>query len=153
MKYRRLHLAELEAVESEFVSFLAINGIDADIWQILKQDSNRSGKLLDAFSDAWFEMHLRKIKYVDVLLADELFCFQFNVQNAVLVGMKWPLPTNKADYSDNWFQQEMVSGNCEVYTSSRSYSGPRELEIFNILEKGGVVADGSRFKLLWSVLP
>lgn len=148
MKYRRLRLDELEVVEDAFIQFLAINGIDVSIWQTLKNEPTKTESIIEAFSDSWFEMHLRKIRYIDMILEDEIMCFQCNIQNIVLVGLKF----NDANSRDLNFNERLKKAiqteTCETYSTSKKYAKTREIELFDMLEKGAVVSDGTWFKAL-----
>ena len=47
--YRALSLKELELFEQEFKEFLAVNGIDADLWTKIKiEDSEKVEKLIES---------------------------------------------------------------------------------------------------------
>jgi hypothetical protein len=65
MKYRRLTLAELNALEAQFVRFLVANGIDAPLWQRMKQhEVAEAEKMLDIFSDYVYESAIQQMEYL-----------------------------------------------------------------------------------------
>jgi len=67
MKYRALHKEELEGVKEEFVKFLAANSVTADDWEKLKKEENdKAEKLIDIFSDIFWDKALTKINVLEV---------------------------------------------------------------------------------------
>ena len=144
MKYRRLLLEELEKVDKEFVDFLAINGISSDHWQELKSDPAKVNSILDSFSDAWFEMYLRKINYLLTDLGDEILCFQCNGETIVLAGIRSQHVT--ASNLSERISRMMADKRSSVFSQTKKYQNSRELELFQMLEKGAKVSDGRWFK-------
>lgn len=66
MKYTRLSLADLKDLETEFIEFLIVNGIEAKEWEELKKsDMAKVEKIVDQFSDVIWEGVLRKTKMVE----------------------------------------------------------------------------------------
>ena len=61
MKFRRLVLQELREVESEFVQFLAAQGVTSDLWIRMQTDPSVLEQQLDAFSDLFWESRLAGI--------------------------------------------------------------------------------------------
>ena len=55
MRFRRLTSEELDAVEGEFVKFLASQGLDAAEWQKQKVTIHKVEYLLDEFSTFFWE--------------------------------------------------------------------------------------------------
>ena len=56
MKYKRLASQELEALEKEFINYLATEQITADEWVKMKETTpEKSEELIDVFSDMVYE--------------------------------------------------------------------------------------------------
>ena len=88
MKYRRLSTKELNELEKEFIDFLIVNGITADVWVDLKaEDKVKTDSIIDSFSDVVFEGVLRKVKYLDFITPTSVKCFQCLENEMVLVGL------------------------------------------------------------------
>jgi Family of unknown function (DUF6495) len=146
MKYRRLSLTELEQVQGEFIEFLALNGIPAEDWQKLKTKPKDVDDILNSFSDAWFEMYLRKIEYLITDLSSELMCFQCNENSITMVGLNISQDADATLDIIERIRRSIESDSCEVYTQTKNYTQVRELELFSMIEKGAKVSDGSLFK-------
>ena len=66
MRFRRLTSEELDAVEGEFVKFLASQGLDAAEWQRVKSDNpHKVEYLLDEFSVFFWESTTSRITYLE----------------------------------------------------------------------------------------
>lgn len=153
MQFKRLSPEDFEKLESEFIDFLVLNGIVAEDWTKIKEDSpETASKFLDSFSDVIYASTLRKMQYVEKILPQEILCFYCQPSQIVLVGVS---TTNKAiDFTtleeDNWW--EKYSDDLEVFTQTKSYSKDRESEIFDLLEMGAKPSDGKLFTRICSVL-
>lgn len=145
-KYRRLTLEELQEFNKEFIDFLVVNGIIADDWVKMKTDEPEKADLvIDKFSDVVFESSMRKIKFIEFVGSKTIKCFQCLDNDITLVGVDAE-PDSDVDFtSPNW--QDNLS-DLSVYTQTKSYNKVRELELFDMLQSGAKIADGSLFKQL-----
>ncbi len=144
-KYRQLSREELGHLEKDFVDFLVVNGVTADDWREIQITSaGKRDNVLDAFSDVVFEGVLRKVGFLDFRAENHLMSFQCLPEKMVLVGIKSTEtdllsydPSNAKDVED-----------IEVYTQEKPYSKARELELFEMMERGCEKSDGKMFKAL-----
>lgn len=151
MKYRRLTIEELQELEDEFVKYLVINSVTADDWVKIKEDEpEKAERLVELFSDAVFERILQNAKFMDYRSSKELYSYQCLPGKIVLVGMT-AKAGSEADFSDPGFIKKAASqnaGDIKVFTTEKNYTKKRELELFDMLQKGCEISDGNLFKTL-----
>ena len=153
-KYRLLTQPELDELEQEFVHYLVVNGITAEEWgNIKKNEKSRAEEVLALFSDVVFEGVMRKVKFLDHKSAQSLKSFQCLDDKMVLVGLNVSGSINLLDVKQFQSVLSNSGGGAEVYTSEKTYSKPRELELFDMITSGCEIADGEQFKNLCLALP
>jgi len=145
-KYRPLTIAELQSLEHEFIEFLVINGITANDWvAIKKNDPERASQMTIIFSDVVFEEILRKNQYLIFVAASQVHCFQFLKESVQLIGLE----SKNADFDLSQLILDPITlENCQIYFTEKSYQHSRELEMFQLVSKGGEMSDGALFKKL-----
>ncbi len=150
MKYRRLSSKELNELEKEFIDFLVVNGITADVWVDLKtEDKAKVDSIIDSFSDVVFEGVLRKVKYLDFITPGSVKCFQCLGSEMILVGLDSE-KSSVIDFTKEDWQSNLK--NIKIYNSSKVYNGVRELELFKMIQSGAVISEGEFFKKLCLML-
>ena len=146
MKYRRLLSDELKELEKEFIDFLIVNGITADVWVELKKENvSKADLIIDSFSDVVFEGVFRKVKYLEFVTPNSLKCFQCLDNEIILVGLDSE-DSSKIDFTTNEWMNDLKD--VKIYNSSKIYKEVRELELFNMVQKGASISDGELFKKL-----
>lgn len=153
MIFKRLSDKDLSEFEKEFIDFLVLNGIVAEDWEALKKEKpQQASKMVDSFSDAIYAGMMRKVKYLERITKSEIMCFYCQQEQIVLVGLETTNPsvdfTTVTDFSDI----KSISQNIQVYTTTKSYSKIRELEIFELIEKGATIGDNNLFTAICSAL-
>ena len=122
MRYRRLTSEELSAVEGEFVTFLASQGLDATEWQKVKSDNQHQVEyLLDEFSIFFWESTTSRITYLEKVSVDDRWLFKFGESSAEV--LRW----QKVEYKD---KPDISKGKKEFPEEARGR------EIFLLLEQG-----------------
>jgi len=146
MKYRRLSSEELSELEKEFIDFLIINGITADVWVDLKAaDKEKADSIIDSFSDVVFEGILRKTQYLDFVTPKSVKSFQCLANEIILVGVDSD-KSSGIDFTKNDWQSNF--NDLKIYNSSKQYKGAREEELFNMIQNGASISNGELFKQL-----
>lgn len=150
-KYRNLTKQELIPLEKEFIEFLVVSGVTADDWQKIKQnDPDHADELISLFSDVVFESIFLKTKYMEIRGKNFLYVYQCLADQLVLMALEAP-ENNQIDFSDavtmSNIHTQSLNG-FKIYTSSKKYSGVREIELFIMLESGGIITDDNLFKKL-----
>ena len=155
-KYRVLTLQELQSLEKEFVDYLILNGIHADDWEKLKKtDKSGAERIVELFSDVVFESIFRKVEFLEQRSTKEIRCFQCLQDKLVLVGIKADV-NSVANFNDNTYIKKIVKNPGEafdVYTSEKAYQKQREVELFEMTERGCTISDGKLFKAICLALP
>jgi len=152
MKYRILSWEELQELEKEFVEFLAANGIDGQLWKKIKEEEpEKVDRFIELFSDVIFEANMRKVKFLEMRSQHDLVCFQCLDNELVAVGMKDPQKRTEVDFRDTDFIARSSTNpprGLEVYTTNHKYEKQREVELFDLTQKGAVITDNKLFNSL-----
>lgn len=145
MKYRRLSEEELEILKNEFIQYLVANGIDAQMWEKFKnEDPDKADIFVDLFSDIVLEKSLEKIQYLEHRTPTDLKLFYCGEDKMDLIALK----SSKVDLTDlTDFTSEDIA-NVELYKASKEYSKKREVEIFELTQKGCEVTNHVLYRLL-----
>lgn len=148
VQYRRLTRDELHELEKEFVDFLVINGITADEWVKMKSDApEKADRMIDLFSDVVFEGIFRKVKYLEFISDNEVMTFQCLEKKIVLVGLE--CTDEKYNLSDpntvRSFSRK-IPDHVKVFQTDKEYKKKREVELYEMTQRGCTIGDGKLFK-------
>ena len=150
--YRELTLDELKLFEQEFKEFLAVNGIDADLWiQMKTDDQNKVNQLISSFSDVIYNSVLLKLEYIEFATQNDIKYFYYGKEKAELIGLQ----SNEVSFTNpeeviKAIEEKKVS--IKSYKTSKAYTKKREEELFDMIKNGCQPSDGKMFKLLSSVV-
>lgn len=147
-KYRALTQEELNELEKEFIDYLIVNGITAGDWVRIKEEDNEKAiDIVTLFSDVILEGVLRKIQFLEHRTKTDIKAFQCLGEKMVLVGMISENPNidfrSEASFGDN-----TTPTGVKVYTTEKTYSKKRELELFEMIQHGCQISDGHSFKTM-----
>ena len=147
IKYRLLTPEELELFEKEFIDYLVVNSITADDWIKIKTTDNAMAKrILSLFSDVVLEKVLRQAQYLKKVNHDSIMCFHFQSQQIVMVGIQ---ASDKQEIDCYLNGKNTDISKLQLLSSTKKYTRQSELEMFDMIEKGAVISDGSLYKKLW----
>ena len=150
VKYRRLSSDELVELQKEFVEYLVVNGITADEWERMKQaDLSKAERIIDLFSDVVFEGVFRKARFLEHVSPDQLFTFHAMEEKILLIGITDE--TGSLDFTlPETFEQlkREVPGGLKIFQQEKPYQKQREVELFELVQKGAQLSDGGLFKQL-----
>ncbi|MCW3072258.1 MAG: hypothetical protein JWO44_2148 [Bacteroidetes bacterium] len=154
MKYKRLNQEELEALQQDFVNFLAAAQITGPDWEKMKkQELNKANELIDVFSDMVYEKVLGRISYLEYRDAKTLNIFYFGEDKVQLTGLRVketsPLDLTSPEVISQWNGANNASVN--IVRSEKKYEKERQLEIFELLQTGCMITDDKLFRLLNSM--
>lgn len=155
MKYKRLTTAELQALESDFVNFLASMQITAPDWEKMKkEEAEKADELIDVFSDIVYDKVLNKISYLEYRDEKTLNIFYFGKDLIKLIGLRvkegGKLDLTAPNVLDQWNESNNTSVN--IVRSERNYEKEKQLEIFELLQSGCLITDNQLFKILDSIV-
>ncbi len=143
-KFRPLTFDELQLFEKEFREYLAINGIDADLWKDIKEnDPDKAQSIMDLFGDVVFNTVLTKITYLERIDDKGLKLFKYNPKEALLIGIDGL--TDK-EQSIEHILSKAKKGDLSLFTLKKEHQKSREEEVFQMIKLGCQVSDGELFE-------
>jgi hypothetical protein len=119
MHYPCLSLAQLEALETDFVAFLIVNGVEGETWKTLNETNpSKAQELANLFSQVVWEKVLKETNYVKRLSESErIFGYLGEEQGVLLIGQQNP---------SGW----------AFHKAKKQWEGKREAEVFALLQQG-----------------
>lgn len=155
MKYKDLTTEELEALEPEFVKYLAANTITADDWlQIKKHEPTKTSQMISHFSELVFENILGNIEYLQFNSKEKIMIFHCKKDKLTSIIMEAPKEANPDFTNKDYFKQVQQNppAGLKVYSVEKEYSKERNIELFEMTEKGCFPTDDVMFKALEKAL-
>lgn len=155
MKYRRLTNDELAELETEFVRFLAAQSIPADDWEKIKNtDPQRTGQLLDKFSEVVYEKVIANVQYLEFRTPKDVKTFYCAAEQIHLIGLSATGEAN-IDFTQHPSREALIQqfqnpqAQLQIYHAKKSYQPDRKTELFRMMESGALITpDGGMYKVL-----
>lgn len=151
MKYRQLSKEQFEALHKEFAQFLATQQIDEKEWSIIKENKpDMAQEELNLFSDLVWDDALTKTKYLEHFSkqsANLFKCEQSSISRMV-VQVKKPEFDFFNDNDYKWFIDNTNDPSVQFLKGEKKYSKERNMELFELVEKGSVISDGKLYENL-----
>ncbi len=149
MKYRRLTKEQFEELHQEFINFLATQSITAEEWQKIKSEQPKvAEEEMDVFSDLVWEGVLGKVEFLENIAPQHMYLFQVKEKTIALIGLKLNTTTvdltNKEGFS--WLREHLMSDEVELFNAEKNIEGDKNLNIFELIEKGANITKGELFK-------
>ena len=119
MQYPCLTLAQLAALEQDFVAFLIVNGIEGETWKSLNETNpTKAQDLANLFSQVVWEKVLKETRHVKrVSETERVFGFLGEEQGILLIGQQNP---------NGWV----------FHKANKHWGNNRESEVFALLQQG-----------------
>ncbi len=151
MKYAKLTKEQFEELNEEFAVFLAAQSIDEKEWSKIKEEKpDLAEQQLEVFSDFVWEKVLNKTGYLEHFSKDSLNLFKCNEKDMERIVVKVTKEeidlTNTIDF--DWFLDNSKDPRIEYLKGKKEYAADKPLEIFDLIQKGGVVSDGKLFEAI-----
>ena len=144
-KYRRLSLVELHELESEFVQFLASQGIAADDWQAMKSTSTEKVEgLITLFSDVVLDKVLRNIDLLEYRGRNELRMYQFDDDKVLMLGFR--IDNKEIDLSQSEDGVDLTgifkegNGRAQFFSAERKFQTSRPHDAFKLIQEGCLIS-------------
>ena len=149
MKYRRLTKEQFEELHQEFINFLATQSITAEEWQKIKSEQPKvAEEEMDVFSDLVWEGVLGKVEFLENIAPQHMYLFQVKEKTIALIGLKLNTTTvdltNKEGFS--WLREHLMSDEVELFNAEKDIEGDKNLNIFELIERGANITKGELFK-------
>ena len=149
MKYRKLTKEQFESLHQEFAQFLATQKIDVDEWNKMKsQNSELVENELSVFSDMVWEDVLNKVEYLEHFSQKSVNFFK--CEKEAIYRTVVTINNNNIDLLSEkgfkWLLENPHDPSIDYFKGSKIYSKQRNIEIFDLIEKGGQIARGELYE-------
>lgn len=155
MKYRKLTLAELTELKTEFIRFLVSNTVTGPDWEQLKVDQPEKAEgLIEIFSDIVFDKIIKGIEYLEVRMPQDYRTFHCLEDKIIMMGIQVKGATDM-DFTKNESPAQMMDqiqksgAQLQLYSGEKAYQPNRAQELFRMMESGALISkDGDMYKTL-----
>lgn len=144
MKYRPLTKEQFEELHEEFAHFLATQAIDAKEWKELKQEKPALAKdEMNIFSDIVWDDVLTKTQYLEHFSPKMLNLFKCEKDEIHRIMVTVDKDINLLEEKGfKWLMQNSNNEKVSFFTGTIKYKKERNIEVFNLIEKGSSIAKG-----------
>ena len=155
MKYTRLTKEQFEALQQEFINFLATQSITGEEWASIKENKPEIAEHeLDIFSDLVWEGVLKQAKFLENISAQQLFLFGIGETEMSLIVVK--VTNEEQDITTaegyKWLQENFTSDEVEFFTSTKEFSEDKTGDIFALIKQGAVITKGELYQFFEDIL-
>jgi carboxylesterase type B len=148
MKYRQLTKEQFESLHKEFATFLATQSIDVTEWnQIKKEKPTVAEDEMNVFSDVVWDDVLTKTQYLEHFSKQSVNLFKCDEKeiHRIFVKINKDIDLLGKDGFE-WLLSNPTDEKVELYTGTKAYSEERNMELFDLIEKGSAIAKGELFE-------
>ncbi len=155
MKYRLLSKEQFEALHQEFATFLAAQEITQEDWARIKEkEPKKVTRQLENFSDLVWKDVLRKVTYLEHFSSDSINLFYAQpeqIQRLVVRIEKEGINLLEKE-GFNWFIDHSNDPSIQYFRGAKPYTTDRNDELFQLIEQGAVLTDGTLFKAIDKII-
>ena len=148
MKYRQLTKEQFESLHEEFARFLASQSIDVKEWkQIKTQKPTVAEEEMNVFSDVVWDDVLTKTQYLEHFseTSANLFKCEDNKIHRIAINITWDINLLEQKGFE-WLMQNPMDNSVEIFRGSKSYGKERNIELFDLIEKGSNISKGEIYE-------
>lgn len=147
MKYRQLTKEQLENMHEEFAHFLASQKIDSTEWNQLKKEKPQVAEdEINVFSDVVWDDVLTKTNYIEHFSEKSINLFKCNENDMQRIAVTVNKEINLLEKEGfEWFLKNPKDKSIEYFTGTKEYTYERNVEIFDLIEKGSNISTGELF--------
>jgi hypothetical protein len=148
MKYRQLTKEQFEGLHKEFAQFLASQQIDVKEWNQIKEYKPEVAEdEMNVFSDVVWEDVLTKTTYIEHFSETSVNLFKCDGEKIHRIAIKITKAINLLDQKGfEWLMQNPMDSSVEIFKGTKPYKPDRNIEIFDLIEKGSIISKGEIFK-------
>ncbi len=155
MKYRQLTKEQFEELHLEFATFLAAQQIDVKEWNEIKESNPKvAEEEMNLFSDVVWDKVLQKTNYLEHFSKQSINLFRCDAEQIHRIVVKVTKEginlLNPDGY--NWFYDNSNDKSIEYFKGQKPYTKERNLEVFDLIEKGSVVSDGKLYEAVFKLI-
>lgn len=147
MKYRQLTKEQFENLHEEFALFLATQSIDVNEWSTIKKDSPKVAEdELNVFSDVVWDDVLTKTMYLEHFSETKANLFKCDNEeiHRIAINITWDINLLEQKGFE-WLLQNPMDNSVEIFKGTKPYHSERNIEIFDLIEKGSSISKGEIF--------
>lgn len=148
MKYRQLTKEQFENLCQEFARFLATQSIDSKEWDQIKKNKPKVAEdEMNVFSDVVWDDVLSKTSYVEHFSKTSANLFKCEDEEIHRIAIKITWDINLLEQKGfEWLMQNPMDNSVEIFKGSKPYNSERNLEVFDLIEKGSSISKGEIFE-------
>lgn len=154
MKYRKLTKEQFENLHEEFAKFLATQSINVDEWKKMKiENSSMVEEEMNIFSDIVWEDVLNKTKYLEHFSKSTLNLFECKEEEINRIVLKVNAGIDlltKEGYE--WLLKNYNKEEVDFFSATKMYKLERNLEIFDLIEKGSTISNGQLYNFFEKII-
>lgn len=147
MKYRQLTKEQFESLYQEFALFLASQKIDVAEWNLIKTAQPEvADNEMNMFSDVVWDDVITKTNYVEHFSETSVNLFKCGGGEIHRIAIKVNKDINLLEQNGfEWLMKNPTDNLVDVFKGSKPYNLDRNIEIFDLIEKGGEISKGEIF--------
>lgn len=148
MKYRQLTKEQFESLHEDFARFLATQSIDVIEWgQIKKEKPKVAEEEMNVFSDVVWDDVLTKTNYIEHFSKTSVNLFKCDEKEIHRIAIKINWDINLLEQKGfEWLMKNPMDNSVEIFKGSKPYNSERNIEIFDLMEKGSSISKGEIFQ-------
>ncbi|WP_299619974.1 DUF6495 family protein [uncultured Tenacibaculum sp.] len=154
MKYRQLTKEQFESLHEEFSKFLATQGVDFKEWKKIKDEKpNLAENELNLFSDIVWEDVLKRTEYLEHFSKKTINLFKCEEGKMSRIVIKVHKEVDLLQQNDyNWLLENYESKEVELFNGTKTYNSERNIEIFDLIEKGSAISNGELYNFFDKII-
>jgi hypothetical protein len=154
MKYRQLTKEQFEGLHKEFAQFLASQHIDVKEWNQIKEDKPHIAEdEMNVFSDVVWDDVLTKTAYLEHFSKTSVNLFKCGAEEIHRIAIKITGDINLLEQKGfEWLMQNPTDTSVEIFKGTKPYKIERNMEVFDLIEKGSTISKGEIFEYFNSLI-
>ena len=148
MKYRQLTKEQFESLHEDFSRFLATQSIDVIEWdQIKKEKPKVAEEEMNVFSEVVWDDVLTETNYIEHFSKTSVNLFKCDEKEIHRIAIKISWDINLLEQKGfEWLMKNPMDNSVEIFKGSKPYNSERNIEIFDLIEKGSSISKGEIFQ-------
>ncbi|MFT7900213.1 DUF6495 family protein [Tenacibaculum ascidiaceicola] len=150
MKYRQLTKEQFEGLHEEFARFLASQNIDKKEWDELKKEKPHVAEdEMNVFSDVVWDDVLTRTAYLEHFSPNlvNLFKCEEKEIHRIVIKINKEIEINVLEQEGfEWLLKNPNDEAIEFLRGSKAYQEERNVEIFDLIEKGSTISKGELYE-------
>lgn len=148
MKYRQLTKEQLDSLHQEFAQFLATQQINAKEWQQIKSYKPQiAEEEINIFSDIVWDDVLNKTHYLEHYSKKSVNLFKCNKNEIHRIVITITKEINILEQEGfEWLLKNPTDDSVQIFTGVKPYQTERNIELFDLIEKGSQISKGEIFE-------